>query len=184
VAAAIADKIPNDYLSRPHNLANVAIVLEIVKALGFDRAAAIATMTDFEGLPHRQQELGTIEGILYVDDSIATTPQAAMAAMEVYKGKAITLIAGGYDRGVDYAPLVDYIRKNAIPAVVGLGPSGERILKEIKGEAAADMADAVKRAKGLTPAGGVILLSPAAPSFGLFKNYIERGEAFARESGF
>ncbi len=184
VASAVKEKIPNEYLSRAHNLANVAIVLEIIRALGLDRDAAIAAMRDFTGLPHRQQELGTKGGILYVDDSIATTPQAAMAAMEVYRGRPVTLIVGGYDRGVDYAPLIDYLNTNAIPAVIGLGESGARILKEVKGQAANDMAGAVKLAQSLTPQGGVILLSPAAPSFGLFKNYIERGQAFAKESGF
>lgn len=184
IAAAVSDTIPNEYLSRAHNLANVAIVLEVVKALGLDHAAAIAAMADFKGLPHRQQELGTKGGILYVDDSIATTPQAAMAAMEVYRDRPITLVVGGYDRGVDYAPLIDYIRVHKIRGVVGIGPAGARILKDIAGQAADTMAQAIERARLLTPEGGVILLSPAAPSFGLFKNYIERGAAFAKESGF
>lgn len=184
IADAVVEKIPNEYLSRTHNLANVAIVLEIIRALGIDRDAAIAAMADFKGLPHRQQELGTKNGILYVDDSIATTPQAAMAAMDVYRGRSITLIAGGYDRGIDYAPLVDYIKANAIPTVIGLGPSGVRILQDVPGQLAVDMSQAVHLAREATPAGGVILLSPAAPSFGLFKNYIERGAAFAKESGF
>jgi UDP-N-acetylmuramoylalanine--D-glutamate ligase len=184
VAAPVSEDIPNAYLSRPHNRANVAIVLEIIKALGLDRAAALAAMAGFKGLPHRQQELGEREGVLYVDDSIATTPQAAMAAMDVYKSRPLTVIVGGFDRGVDYAPLAAYLKAHGLDRVVGLGPSGARILKDVKGEAAADMAEAVAKAKAMTPKGGVILLSPAAPSFGLFKNYIERGLAFAKESGF
>ncbi len=176
--------IPNDYLSRPHNRANVAIVLKIVESLGLDQARALAAMADFKGLPHRQFELGEKDGILYVDDSIATTPQAAMAAMDVYRRRPLTLIVGGHDRGVDYTTLAAYIKSHAIQAVIGLGASGARILDQVPGQKAANMEEAVRLAKAATPAGGVILLSPAAPSFGLFKNYIERGEAFARESGF
>ncbi|MCB1537719.1 MAG: UDP-N-acetylmuramoyl-L-alanine--D-glutamate ligase [Rhodospirillales bacterium] len=175
--------IPNAYLARAHNRGNVAVVLAVVRALGYDADAALAAMVDFQGLPHRQQELGTRANVVYVDDSIATTPQAAIAAMEVYKGRAITLIAGGHDRGIDYAPLVDYVRGHNI-GLVTLGPAGARIRAAAGGSAAQDMVDAVAQARGMTPSGGVILLSPAAPSFGLFKNYAERGEAFARESGF
>lgn len=184
VCKPVAETIPNEYLSRPHNLNNVAIALEVIRALGLDVAAAIAAMKDFKGLPHRQQELGTKDSVLYVDDSIATTPQAAMAAMDVYKGRPVTLIVGGYDRGVDYAPLVEYIRKSRNLLVVGLGPSGRRILQDVPGEPVGTMKEAVQKAKAGTPSGGVILLSPAAPSFGLFRDYIERGEAFAKESGF
>jgi len=185
-----AEDVPNDYLRRAHNLANVGIVVAIVEALGLDMRKALAAMHDFNGLPHRQQALGAIGNIEYVDDSIATTPQAAMAAMDVYAGKAVTLIAGGYDRGIDYRPLVDYILAHNINAVVGLGPSGARILAGLeaagyaRASAAYTMDEAVVAARKATPAGGVILLSPAAPSFGLFKNYIERGQAFAKAAGF
>lgn len=184
VCKPVVEKIPNEYLSRPHNLNNVAVTLEIVRALKLDVKAAIKAMEGFKGLPHRQQELGIKNDILYVDDSIATTPQAAIAAMDVYKGRPLTLIVGGYDRGVDYAPLVDYIHKNRNLLVVGLGPAGRRILQAVPGEPVGTMTEAVQKAKAATPKGGVILLSPAAPSFGLFRDYVERGEAFAKESGF
>ncbi|MBU6235591.1 MAG: UDP-N-acetylmuramoyl-L-alanine--D-glutamate ligase [Alphaproteobacteria bacterium] len=181
---------PNEYLARPHNLANVGMVLTIVKALGLDTAKALAAMADFKGLPHRQQELGEKDGILFVDDSIATTPQAAIAAMEVYAGKPVTLIAGGFDRGIDYQPLVEYVVSRNINAVIGLGPSGQRILDGLraKGYANASAADTidevVREGMAKTPKGGVLLLSPAAPSFGLFKDYVERGHKFAEAAGF
>lgn len=184
ICKQVDEKIPNEYLSRPHNLNNVAIALEVIHALGLDLKAAIAATAGFEGLAHRQQELGIKNDVLYVDDSIATTPQAAIAAMDVYRGRPVTLIVGGYDRGIDYAPLVDYLHKNHTGLVIGLGPSGRRILQQVPGEPAGTMQEAVQKAKAATPAGGVILLSPAAPSFGLFRDYVERGEAFARESGF
>ncbi len=151
--------------------------------------AALEAMRDFKGLPHRQQELGHKNGVLFVDDSIATTPQAAIAAMEVYKNAPVTLIAGGYDRGIDYQPLVEYVATRKINAVITLGPSGQRIIEGLaaqgyRAQGTETMESALKEAVGRTPQGGVILLSPAAPSFGLFRDYIERGQAFAKAAGF
>lgn len=181
--------IPNAYLSRRHNAENVCVVLTIVRTLGFNISAALSAMETFSGLPHREQELGTKNGVLYVDDSISTTPQSAIAALRVYSDRPTTLIAGGFDRGVDYAPLADYIQENKINAVVCLGESGARIQKLLEGDStpvhtAHDMTEAVAFAREHTPLHGVILLSPAAPSFGLFKDYIERGTAFAHAAGF
>ncbi len=177
--------VHNSYLARAHNLANMALVLTVIKHLGLDTHAAIPALESFQGLPHRQQELGTKNGLLYVDDSIATMPQAAIAAMEHYASRPVTLIAGGFDRGIDYAPLTDYIRHKNIHAVIVMGPSGERILQALQeGRSehlyrAASMPEAVATAQRVTPEGGVVLLSPAAPSYGLFKDFVERGKAFA-----
>ena len=182
--------VPNDYLRRAHNLANVGIVVTVAEALGICRCETLKAMAGFAGLPHRQQELGEADGRLFVDDSIATTPQAAMAAMDVYRGRAITLIAGGFDRGIDYQPLAEYVCSRDINAVIGLGESGARILAALaqggysRTDVATDMDGAVAAAVARTPAGGVVLLSPAAPSFGLFRDYIARGQAFARAAGF
>jgi UDP-N-acetylmuramoylalanine--D-glutamate ligase len=180
----------NAHLGRAHNLANICLVLAAVKQLGFNVADALAAMEDFTGLPHRQQELGHKDGLLFVDDSISTTPQSAIAAMEAYAGMPITLIAGGFDRGIDYTPLADYIKAKHIGAVIVMGPSGERIADLVTANGhdqilkAATMPDAVAFARQHTPAGGVVLLSPAAPSYGLFKNFEERGQAFAAAAGF
>ncbi len=205
-----ANLIKNDYLKRPHNLANVALVVETLESFGFDRAECLKTLNDFKGLPHRQQELGVCNNILYVDDSISTTPQSAIAALEIYKDQPISIIVGGFDRGIDYAPLVDYLHTRAsLKSVITMGPSGDRIynalnaLSEIYSSQspapkpqptiykAQTMAEAVSLAqkslgKSLGKSGGVILLSPAAPSYGLYKNFIERGLAFqlAFQKGF
>jgi len=177
--------INNRYLSRSHNLVNVCGVLTAIRQLGFDLAAALRGMEDFQGLPHRQQELGEKDGVLFVDDSIATTPQAAIAAMEAYTDKSITLIAGGYDRGIDYAPLTDYVLRKKIHTVICMGPSGQRIYDALKQGGAGliymstSMPEAVDLAKRHTPKNGVVLLSPAAPSYGMFKDFVERGLKFA-----
>lgn len=176
----------NAYLSRVHNAHNVAAVLAVTQELGLHEADVLAAMKDFRGLAHRQFELGVRDDVLYVDDSIATTPASTLAALDVYAGRPVTLIAGGYDRGIDYAPLVAGISNHDVRGVVCLGDSGARIyaLLQQAGFApaamAADMDEAVAKAQAFAPENSVILLSPAAPSFGLFKNYEARGEAFAK----
>ncbi|MFA4994076.1 MAG: UDP-N-acetylmuramoyl-L-alanine--D-glutamate ligase [Bdellovibrionales bacterium] len=172
----------NTHLSRAHNLVNVCAVLAVLKQLGIDPKDALPKMETFSGLPHRQQELKEKDGILFVDDSISTTPQSAIAAMEVYAGRPITLLVGGFDRGIDYAPLIDYVLKNNVNAVICLGKSGQRIYEQLtapKAFLSASLQEAVALAKEKTPKGGVVLLSPAAPSYGLFKNFEERGRVFA-----
>lgn len=168
----------NAYLERPHNLANIDAILAVTDHLGLNTQEVLSAMADFTGLPHRQNELGTKDGILYVDDSISTTVESAIAAMEVYKDKPIALICGGFDRGLDYEGLATYIKDHGIKAVC-MGPSGLRIHDLVPHALhTSDMAEAVKAAKTLLPQGGVILLSPAAPSYGLFKDFKERGAAF------
>ena len=190
VAEADVSAVGNSYLSRPHNLENVRTVLTIIRALGFDEAQALSAMHDFTGLPHRQQELGEKGGILYVNDSISTTAYSAIAALNTYTDRPVTLIAGGYDRGIDYKPLIERLSTSTVKAVILLGPSGKRLGEMLKDRAdlplkpASSMEEAVASAQELTAPGGVILLSPGAPSFGLFRDFVQRGEKFIEVSGF
>ena len=182
------------YLAREHNLNNLAGILAIVDAMGLDisRENAIAACANFQPLPHRQQDIGTKDDLLFVDDSISTTPQSAIAALDVYRkdNRPITLIAGGFDRGIDYTPLADNLNQFPINAVICLGDSGTRIQKILHQNSPStqvflsqSMEDAVARAQEITPKGGIVLLSPAAPSFGMFRDYRERGQAFVRAAG-
>ena len=180
----------NDHLSRAHNLSNVCGVLTVIRHLGLDIKLALQVMESYRGLPHRQEELGKKDGVLFVNDSIATTPQATIAALEAYAGKTVTLIVGGYDRGIDYGPLIDYILAHKIHAVLCLDVTGRKIHDALAQKRpnnlymAASMPEIVALAKQHTPKDGVILLSPASPSYGLFKDFIERGQSFAAECGF
>lgn len=181
---------PNSYLARPHNLENICTVLTVLDYLGFDLTEALEFMSDFAGLPHRQQELGEKAGVLYVDDSISTTAYSAIAALETYADRDITLIAGGFDRGIDYTPLIDRLKTSTVRHIVLLGPSGERLYGLLNGKTSCglhpvtSMEEAVGTAQSVSPAGSVILLSPGAPSYGLFRDFVERGQSFARCSGF
>jgi UDP-N-acetylmuramoylalanine--D-glutamate ligase len=188
-------EVRNPHLTRPHNRSNLCAALTATKSLEIDPAAALEAVTGFRGLPHRQQELGEIGGVLFVDDSISTIPESTVAALAVYAGREITLILGGHDRGIDYDALVKKAVGGAAKAIIGLGNSGERIYSlaqkltcgrnggRCKIYHARSMGDAVAYARQVTPPGGVVLLSPAAPSYDHYRDYIERGRDFAAQAG-
>ena len=172
-----------------HNGRNLCVALAVLDGLGHDvvglkdeLAAAVAT---FEGLPHRLTEIDDPSGLTFVDDTLATSPYSAMHAIEAYEGRPLTVLVGGTDRGLDYAPLREFLADREL-TVIGLPDSGPRILAELAGlpkirtENAEDLPAAVRLARKLTPPGGVVLLSPAAPSYGRFRNFEHRSEVFAR----
>jgi UDP-N-acetylmuramoylalanine--D-glutamate ligase len=172
-----------------HNAGNLCVALAVLDALGVDcvagrdrLAAAVAT---FAGLPHRLSEIVDGSGLTFVDDTLATSPYATMHAIDAYDGRPLTVIVGGTDRGLDYTPLRDHLADREV-TVLGIPDSGERIvdrlrdLPRVRAEVAEDLPAAVRRARELTPAGGVVLLSPAAPSYGRYRNFEHRSEAFAQ----
>lgn len=122
-----------------------------------------------------------------MDDSISTTPETAIAALKALdRGQDITLIAGGMDRGQDYGELVRYIaQKQDRIRLVTLPDTGSRLAAMaqsagIETSPTSDMPTAVNMAQHLTPTGGLILLSPAAPSYNLYHNFEERGDDFKK----
>ena len=174
----------NSYLSRPHNRLNLAGAIAVAGLLGISTTQALAAAESFPPLPHRQQEIGEVAGVLYVDDSISTTPEAALAALDVYRNRTVTLILGGHDRGIDYTPLIERLCRSPVHALILLDVSGRRIHRQIPASHLTEsMQQAVSLARSLTPRGGVILLSPAAPSYGTYRSFIERGQDFARCAG-
>jgi UDP-N-acetylmuramoylalanine--D-glutamate ligase len=187
--------VRNPYLARAHNRSNLCAALAVTTTLEIDLAAALDATTDFRGLPHRQQELGENDHLLFVDDSISTIPESTIAALQVYAGRDITVIVGGYDRGIDFGKLVETFSAGAVKAVICLGDSGQRIYTQTQAASnmrggcayairrARSMEEAISHARRLTPPGGVVLLSPAAPSYGDYRDYVERGRDFAAKAG-
>jgi UDP-N-acetylmuramoylalanine--D-glutamate ligase len=182
-----------DQLAAPglHNALNACAALAALAALGMDALAAATSLAGFRPLPHRLQPLGEHGGVDWINDSISTAPQATLAALESLRGRAVTVLVGGYDRGVDWTPFVDALRADPAGAVVCMGGNGKRIAEALRGGRVScptvgvdDLAAAVAEARARTPAGGVILLSPGAPSFDQFKDYAERGRRFAELAGF
>lgn len=188
-------EVHNRYLVRAHNMSNLCAALTVAKLVGIAPGPALDAADDFAGLPHRQQELGEIGGVLFVDDSISTAPESTIAALSVYEGRDITVLVGGYDRGIGYNKLISALAHGSARTVICLGASGERIYGGLlcvekkrpgtvfRAYRAQSMEDAVARAKQMTQAGGVVLLSPAAPSYGYYRDFAERGDDFAVKAG-
>lgn len=177
-----------------HNAVNVCAALAAVAAAGFDAIKAAASLKNFQLLPHRLQSLGLRAGIEYVNDSIATTPQAAIAALTHFSGRSIAIILGGHDRGLDWQSFADHIAQFPPHAIVCTGATRQRIMQLLQPQANRDPGfvlfecenfdQAFANAKATLQNGGVLLLSPGAPSFGQFRDYIERGKRFAELAGF
>jgi UDP-N-acetylmuramoylalanine--D-glutamate ligase len=180
-----------------HNRRNALIARACLDALGVpqarDDAALRAAAEGFEHLSHRLQPVGTVDGVLFVDDSLSTNVLPTLAAMDAFPGRRVALIAGGHDRGIDYAPLAAGLAPRPAPTLVlTLPDSGPRIQAAIESVLAnngqsglaalpcADLDAAVQAGFDWARPDGIVLLSPAAPSFGVFRNYRERGEAFTR----
>ena len=171
-----------------HNGRNLCVALAVLDGMGIDvvdqRGVLEKAVEAFEGLPHRLAEIEDKSGLTFVDDTLSTSPYSAMYAIDAYEGRPLTVLVGGTDRGLDYGPLRHHLQDRDI-IVIGIPDSGPRIVAELAGlagvrtEIAEDLPAAVVLARTITPAGGVVLLSPAAPSYGRFRNFEHRSEVFA-----
>ncbi|MEU4678314.1 UDP-N-acetylmuramoyl-L-alanine--D-glutamate ligase [Micromonospora sp. NPDC023737] len=171
-----------------HNEGNLCVALAVLDALGVDvvgrKDTLAVAVAGFQGLAHRLTEIVDPSGLTFVDDTLATSPYAAMHAIDAYEGRPLTVIVGGTDRGLDYGPLREHLAEREI-TVIGIPDSGPRIVEALAGlpkvrtETVDELVDAVRLARELTPVGGVVLLSPAAPSYGRFRNFEHRSEVFA-----
>jgi UDP-N-acetylmuramoylalanine--D-glutamate ligase len=172
-----------------HNGGNLCVALGALQRYGVDVAAEkdaiAAALATFRPLEHRLTPIADPSGLTFVDDSLSTIPQSAIHAIEAYSGKPLTVIVGGEDRGVDYTPLRDFLAEHAVVAtLIGVPDSGPRILDVVKDVptittlTADDLPHAVRLGRDITPSDGVVLLSPAAPSYGRFDNYEHRSRVF------
>ena len=181
---ALAD-IP---LKGRHNWSNAAAAAAAAMAAGATIEQIAAGIRCFRGLPHRLERVGTFDGITCYDDSLATTPDAAVAAIRALD-QPLVLIAGGSSKGADFAELGRTIIDGAVRAVILIGQESDRIEAAISASGhftgAIDsgcnsMEAAVAAARRRAHPGDAILLSPGCASFGMFANYKDRGEQFRR----
>jgi UDP-N-acetylmuramoylalanine--D-glutamate ligase len=168
-----------------HNALNLSAALTALEALGVPQPPLPASLDGFQPLSHRLEPVAERAGVLWVNDSISTTPESTLAALASFPGREIVLIAGGQDRGQDYTQLGRALA-DAGTTVVGVPTTGPRLLVAARDAGAAggrtidalDMQAAVAVAGALAREGGVVLLSPAAPSYDSYRNFEERGERF------
>jgi UDP-N-acetylmuramoyl-L-alanine---L-glutamate ligase len=180
---ATSDELP---LRGEHNLLNLCAALTALEALGVAPAPLPGALDGFRALPHRLETVAEHDGIEWVNDSISTTPESAIAALASFPGRELVLIAGGQDRGQDYARLAGALAATDA-AVIGVPTTGPRLLAAARSAGvssaraldAPDLAGAVELARSLARDGSVVLLSPAAPSYDSYSNFEERGERFS-----
>jgi UDP-N-acetylmuramoylalanine--D-glutamate ligase len=175
-------------LAGEHNALNLCAALTAVEALGVQPPPLAEALEGFEALPHRLQTVADADGVSWIDDSISTTPESALAALASFPGRPTVLIGGGQDRGQDYAELGRALALRGA-ALVGVPSTGSRLLTAAlaagvppeHAREAGDMAAAVAAARSLASPGAVVLLSPAAPSYDRYENFEHRGECFRAE---
>lgn len=174
-----------------HNLSNACAALSICALLGVNPESSVRHLKSFVTLPHRLHTVGQIDDVTYIDDSISTTPTAVMAALNsVPELDKVTLLVGGYDRGLDWTECIHHLRAHTPACVIGMYEMGQALVTQMREAGVAAefhtaerLSAAVTKAQDITTAGGVILLSPGAPSFAEFKNFEERGLAFKAAAG-
>ena len=176
-----------DYKNLPgtHIYFNIMAAIAICRRLKITHQDIMAALLTFKGLPHRIEYVGEFKGIGFYNDSISTIPESAIAAVKALRGVE-TLILGGFDRGIDYQVLIDFLKENPIQNIAFTGPAGHRMLEMCREQNALpqnfietdDYEAIVRFCYEKTPVGGTALLSPAAASYNQFKNFEERGNTF------
>lgn len=160
-----------------HNLNNILFVLMVIDTLGYNFEESIQVINNFNPLEHRMEYVGKYNGIDFYNDSIATIPDATINCVNALKN-VDTLIVGGNDRGLDYSELIDFINKSDVENIICLPKTGHDFYDLIeKNKYKVDTLDeAVRVAKEVTQK--ICVLSPAATSYGFFKNFEERGRIY------
>ena len=182
------DELQGVRLHGKHNLVNAAFVYSIAKTYGVADDKFVSALQSYTPLRHRLEFVGKVNGVDYYDDSISTTVESAISAIEGISN-ASTILLGGMDRGIDYTKLINFLPDCKITNIVCMYESGKRVFelcKESVGFANKnkdlsyheDIYKAVEYAKKVSQAGSACLLSPASASYGDFKNFEERGDVF------
>lgn len=173
-------KIPGE-----HNFMNASAAALAAMSSGASMAAIKKTLRSFNGLPHRQEIVATKNKVIYVNDTTATTPDGAIAAIKTFynKGHTIHMIVGGADKELEFDELARVIKRYRVDAAVLTGSAHAKLSKslkkaKIKYRDVSSLKEAVVYLSGKASPEDAIILSPACASFGQFKNEFERGDQF------
>ncbi|MBR3164465.1 UDP-N-acetylmuramoyl-L-alanine--D-glutamate ligase [Candidatus Saccharibacteria bacterium] len=173
------------HLKGEHNYKNICATLAVCDILKIPRTAALNAISSFHGLPHRLEFIGEYNSVKYYNDSIATIPEATINALKSIPDTNV-LILGGMNRNIDYHPLVDYLVSHPVANLILLPDTADLLLDLFKQSSptqtnflrADTLAEAVSLAFSVAKPNTSCLLSPAAASYGFFKNFEERGKVF------
>lgn len=179
---SIYDKKEPRNLLGDYNLNNIMFVLGVSQILKLDLNKTIKSISEFKTLPHRLEFVAEVDGVKYYDNSIATIPDATIEAVRALK-EVDTLIIGGMDRGIDYSDFAMFLDESDVNNVICMPKTGHDIAKEMKTNKyfiVDTLEEAVSIAKKVTTKGKICLLSPAAASYGFFKNFEEKGDLYQK----
>lgn len=186
------EEIPGVTLRGTHNLFNTAFVYDVCRRYDISDQDFKAALATFKTLAHRLQYLGKLDEIDYYDDSISTTVESAISAVRAIPN-AGTILLGGMDRGIDYDPLVEFLPTTRLEHIILMYDSGKVILEKLKATASPEFMNRVHYIEGLKDAcafakanaskGTAVILSPASASYGVFKNFEQRGDFFKEYVG-
>jgi UDP-N-acetylmuramoylalanine--D-glutamate ligase len=160
----------------PHDRRNVLAAAATASFGGATPDGIRVGASEFRGLPHRVELVGEVDGILFYNDSKATTPHATLAALVGFEH--VVLIAGGRNKGIDLSVMG---AATNLRGVVGIGEAGPEVLDalgQVRGALAESMPDAVDVASSMAHRGDVVMLSPGCASFDWYGSYSERGDHF------
>jgi UDP-N-acetylmuramoylalanine--D-glutamate ligase len=167
-----------------HNLENICAALTAVWQITQNIESIRKVLSTFSGLEHRLEFVRELEGVRYYDDSFGTTPDTAIVALKAFEEPKI-LILGGHDKGIPFDGLAKAVAKSNVRHVIAIGKTGPKIAELLRGqgyqaisEGLATMKEIVAEAHNKSHAGDVVLLSTGCSSFGLFKDYKDRGNQF------
>jgi UDP-N-acetylmuramoylalanine--D-glutamate ligase len=163
-----------------HNLENAMGASAAATASGVPEEAVAAALRTFAGVPHRLEEIGSVNGVLYVNDSKATNVSSALRGIEAFDG-GVHVILGGSLKGGGFEGLREAVASRCVAAYL-IGEAAGRLETDLEGtvplQRSGDLQTAVRAATAAARPGEVVLLSPACASFDQFRDYEERGEAF------
>ena len=171
-----------------HNLENACAAINAVWLYTTSPETIMEGLADFEGLPHRLKLIGAVEDVYYYDDSIATTPSATIAALNAIN-KPKHLILGGSSKGLDYSLLAERMLEEDVLSAFLMGEESDKIAQTLDDAGFLNyqiiskeksLSELVQKVHQQAAKGDAVLLSPAAASFGLFSNYIDRGNQFIK----
>lgn len=180
------------HLVGPHNWENACAAITAARIFGVSDEAIERGLANFKGLEHRLKFVAEVDGVKYYDDSIATTPGSAIAAIMSFEQPKIMII-GGHDKGGDYGELAELIAADdSVRMVLLVGSSAEKLSEVMAGAGVEErvltlgmvsMEETIEEASRVAVSGDVVILSPAAASFDQYTSYHDRGERFIEAVG-
>ncbi|HTN61889.1 MAG TPA: cyanophycin synthetase, partial [Devosia sp.] len=183
-SAMLDASVATSRLKGSHNLDNARLAAQIALAAGASIEGIASGVAAFHPLPHRLEE-HRFGGVVFVNDSISTTPEATKAALAAYKGPRLALLAGGHERQQDYAELASLLPGYGVTLLICLPVTGARLAEATRQVGPGivvldepDLQSAMQRLFSHRDAFDAVILSPGAPSYNQFKNFEERGRQF------